>query len=68
MMRSALPLLAELDRMVRSQHRLLTEVLGITHLHAVLGISMGGMQTYEWVTTYPDFMQRAVPIVGSPHS
>ena len=52
--------------MVRSQHQLLTEVLGITHLHAVLGISMGGMQTYEWVTAYPDFMHRAVPIVGSP--
>ena len=52
--------------MVRSQHQLLTEVLGLTHLHAVLGISMGGMQTYEWVTAYPDFMLRAVPIVGSP--
>ena len=52
--------------MVHSQHQFLTEVLGITHLHAVMGISMGGMQTYEWVTTYPDFMERAVPIVGSP--
>jgi homoserine acetyltransferase len=34
--------------MVESQHRLLTEVLGITQLHAVMGISMGGMQAIEW--------------------
>ncbi|MDP7340136.1 MAG: alpha/beta fold hydrolase [Vicinamibacterales bacterium] len=51
---------------VRSQYRVLTEVLDITHLHAVVGISMGGMQTYEWVTAHPDFVDRAVPIVGSP--
>ena len=52
--------------MVQSQYRLLTEVLGIDHLHAVMGISMGGMQTFEWITTHPDFMDRAVSIVGSP--
>lgn len=52
--------------MVRAQHRLLTEHLGFTHLHAVLGISMGGMQVFEWVVSYPEFMSKAVPIVGSP--
>ena len=52
--------------MVNSQRRLLTEVLGVRHLHAVMGISMGGMQTFEWITAYPGFMDRAVPIVGSP--
>ena len=52
--------------MVGAQHRLLTEVLGITHLHAVVGISMGGMQTLEWITAYPDFMDKAVSIVGTP--
>ena len=52
--------------MVRSQYRLATEVLGLDGVHAVMGISMGGMQAFEWSVLYPDFMQKLVPIVGSP--
>jgi homoserine O-acetyltransferase len=52
--------------MVRTQHRLATEVLGLDGLHAVLGVSMGGMQTFEWAVLYPDFMRKLVPIAGSP--
>jgi len=52
--------------MVRSQYRLATEVLGLEHLHAVMGISMGGMQSFEWAVLYPDFMDHVVPIAGSP--
>ena len=52
--------------MVESQRRLLTEVLGITHLRAVMGISMGGMRAIEWGVTNPDLVDRIVPIVGTP--
>jgi len=50
---------------VRAQHKLITEHLGIKHARAVVGWSMGAGQTYQWVTTYPDFMDIGVPFCGS---
>jgi len=54
--------------LVTAQHRLVTETLQIRHLHAIVGISMGGMQAFEWMMSYPDFMTRVVSIVGSPQT
>jgi homoserine O-acetyltransferase/O-succinyltransferase len=54
--------------MVEAEHRLAVEVLGLKHLHAVVGVSMGGMQTFEWVVAYPDFMDVAIPMMSSPQS
>ena len=62
---AALPRITMRD-MARSQHMALTRVLGIEHVRAVSGVSMGGMQTFAWLYAYPEFMDKAVPIVGTP--
>ena len=52
--------------MVVAHHRLLTEHLGIHRVRAVVGISMGAFQVFEWSVRFPDFAAAWVPIVGSP--
>lgn len=52
--------------LVNSQHELLVKHLKINHLSTVMGISMGGMQTFEWLLVYSGFMDKAVSIVGTP--
>lgn len=49
--------------MVASQHRLLTEHLGINHVVAVVGPSMGGMQVLQWGVSHPTFMDNLVAMV-----
>jgi homoserine O-acetyltransferase len=54
------------DDMVRAQHALLTEGLEVGHLRLVMGTSMGGMHTWVWGETYPDFMDGLVPLACVP--
>ena len=49
--------------MVVSQHRLITEHLGINRVITVIGPSMGGMQALQWGVSYPDFMDSLVSLV-----
>jgi homoserine O-acetyltransferase len=49
--------------MVSSQHKLMTEHLGIQHVVTVIGPSMGGMQALQWGVSYPDFMDSLVALV-----
>jgi homoserine O-acetyltransferase len=49
--------------MVESQYRLLREKFGIDRLVAVIGPSMGGMQTLQWGVSHPDFMDALVAMV-----
>jgi homoserine O-acetyltransferase len=52
--------------LVNSQYELLTEHLGIKKLYGMIGGSMGGMQVFEWIVSYPEFMSKAIAYVGSP--
>jgi homoserine O-acetyltransferase len=52
--------------MVNAQHQLLTEGLHVNHLRLVMGTSMGGMHTWVWGETYPDFMDALLPLASAP--
>ncbi len=54
------------DDMVEAQYRLLTEGLHVNHLRLVIGTSMGGMHTWVWGETHPDFMDGLVPLASVP--
>ncbi len=51
---------------VHAQYQALRS-LGITHLRAVIGGSLGGMQVLEWGILYPDFMDQLYPIAVTPY-
>jgi homoserine O-acetyltransferase/O-succinyltransferase len=52
--------------MVEAQHRLLTDGLGVNHARLVMGTSMGGMHTWLWGETHPDFMDALMPLASLP--
>ncbi|HLJ95793.1 MAG TPA: alpha/beta fold hydrolase [Gemmataceae bacterium] len=52
--------------MVLAQYRLLTERLSVGHLRLVMGTSMGGMHTWVWGETYPEFMDALMPLASLP--
>lgn len=54
------------EDMVRADHRLLTEHLGVSHIRLVMGTSMGGMQSWLWGVRYPDFMDALMPLASLP--
>ena len=45
--------------------KLLLDKLGIGHLLAVIGGSMGGMQVLQWSVSYPDFVDSAICIAST---
>ena len=52
--------------MVEAQYRLLTDGLGVNHARVVMGTSMGGMHTWLWGETHPDFMDALMPLASLP--
>lgn len=49
---------------VNVQHALVRS-LGISRLKAIAGPSMGALQAYEWAVTYPDMVERIIPVIGA---
>ncbi|TWT27532.1 homoserine O-acetyltransferase [Planomicrobium sp. CPCC 101110] len=62
--RASFPLLTIRD-MVRAERAAL-ERLGVSHLAAVIGGSLGGMKTLEWGHLYPDFVDIIFPLAVTP--
>ena len=54
------------DDMVEAQFRLVSEGLGVRHLRAIVGNSMGGMQAWLWGERHPGFMDAIVPMACQP--
>ncbi len=54
------------DDMVKAVYRTLNEGLRVNHLRLVMGTSMGGMHTWIWGETYPDFMDALMPLASLP--
>ena len=50
------------DDMVKAQHLLLTQGLGVDRLKLIMGTSMGCMHAFVWGETYPDFMEAMMPL------
>lgn len=51
---------------IEANHQLLEDGLHIAHLRLVLGVSMGGMQTWMWGERYPTMADALMPIVSQP--
>src|SRR3989449_5615633 len=54
------------DDMVRAQYLLVHDGLKVNHLCLVMGTSQGGMHTWLWGVTYPDFMDALMPLASAP--
>ena len=54
------------EDMVRAQHLLVTDGLGVGRLRLVMGTSMGGMHTWLWGQRYPEAMDALMPLASLP--
>ncbi|HWG57472.1 MAG TPA: alpha/beta fold hydrolase [Candidatus Acidoferrales bacterium] len=52
--------------MVKAQHDLLENGLGVNHLRLVMGTSMGCMHSFMWGEMYPDDVDALMPLACEP--
>jgi len=54
------------EDMVRAEFLLVRDGLKVDHLRLIIGTSQGGMHTWLWGVTYPDFMDALMPMASAP--
>lgn len=54
------------DDMVRAEHALVTEGLGVDKLRLVMGTSMGCMHSFMWAEMWPDAERAVMPLACLP--
>ncbi|MDP7395620.1 MAG: homoserine O-acetyltransferase [Lentisphaeria bacterium] len=59
---TAFPLITVRD--VVQVQKLLLDQLGVPELYAVIGGSLGGMQTLEWAVRFPDYVKRCICVAS----
>ena len=47
------------------QQRLVSELFGIQRIAMVVGFSMGALQAFQWGASFPDMVERILPVCGS---
>lgn len=52
--------------MVKLQHELVSNGLGLSHLKLVMGTSMGAMHAWTWGYLFPDFASGLMPLASNP--
>jgi homoserine O-acetyltransferase len=50
---------------VRCQEQLVIQHLGVRRIQLVLGWSMGALQAYQWAVSFPQYVERLLPLCGS---
>jgi homoserine O-acetyltransferase/O-succinyltransferase len=53
---------------VNADYKLVKEYLGIDHVAAVIGFSIGGINTFQFGVSHPDFASAIIPMGASPHT
>jgi len=51
---------------VNVEYKFLKEYLGLDHVLAVMGASIGAQKAYQFAVSYPNYITAAIPIAGSP--
>jgi homoserine O-acetyltransferase/O-succinyltransferase len=54
-----------IDDNVRCQQHLLMDHLGVRRIQLALGWSMGALQAYQWAVSFPQHVERLLPLCGS---